>query len=793
MGVPGFLPWLNKNHKVKKDVPENGLGVETLLIDSTQFVIEAVINSGLVGTEVTEDFVSELFRLIDVVVQVIMPKKIIYISFDGVPPLAKTHKKRQDHYKNDIERDPNGFNFRTLCKSGAFIQDLQERLIQKIIEHSRVNSLWYKNKVIVSPFLRQGEAEHKLFEFIRSRPEQDLCIVSSDADLIFLSLLVKQSIKIVRKKKFSGKEYNNYGSGLLFTNNDFEMIDIDEVRAKIQSVCHKDNIEHYIEDFVVLSFILGNDYVPPIPDLKEIKFATILNAYRNIPEEMYLTDGRSLNRTSLYHLFSSLVPKNDEYISEYEKEFLQQHQGQQIDVLLKEMCHNLLTLLDYTFRIYKGEKFSWKFISKHQVLPPICMILKYITEFGPEEIEYQDPYEPLFCNLLTATRANDFILPDPIKAIMYPPSPAAYMFPDSPKQLSNSKFFILPSLDIDLLYVEYQKAIKKCSIEDQNRNKTINDYLIYQGNTRDFTDISDLKIDGAKQKRFNEETVLLRTGELGKRVYKRGKKNVHEILIYKIKASPIDVTKDDKTWIPERDVARKLRMKIWTLRNISTYASWGKTANISLRFFIDTKVNDVYRSECLIGYTRVINDRRKYYCSTLVDYIRSYQYTLREMIHKMDTTQDKFCFTEEDENIAINWLKEHNLKGKTSYYDESTHCLSCQTIQELENSPITTSVTVEETITRFQNRHYRTNANIENDYDHELKEGYEIGRKVIVIHKNELIPFGSIGTIIGIDYAHNELIIMLDNEIPYGTTLHGLLKTKRGIIIKHYQALLIES
>lgn len=75
MGVPGFLPWLNKNHKVKKDVPENGLGVETLLIDSTQFVIEAVINSGLVGTEVTEDFVSELFRLIDVVVQVIMPKK----------------------------------------------------------------------------------------------------------------------------------------------------------------------------------------------------------------------------------------------------------------------------------------------------------------------------------------------------------------------------------------------------------------------------------------------------------------------------------------------------------------------------------------------------------------------------------------------------------------------------------------------------------------------------------------------------------------------------------------------
>lgn len=217
----------------------------------------------------------------------------------------------------------------------------------------------YINKVIVSPFQRQDEAEHKLFEFIRNRPEQDLCIVSSDADLIFLSLLVKKSIKIV-SKKFKGKEYDDYRNGLIFTNNDLEMIDIDEVRTAFQSSWRKDDFEHYIEDFVVLSFILGNDYVPPIPDLMEINFSTILKSYRQIPKEMYLTDGRSLNRTSLYHLFSLLAPKDEKSISEYEYEFLQQHQqhqGQQIDALLKEMCHNLLTLLDYTFRIYKGEIF----------------------------------------------------------------------------------------------------------------------------------------------------------------------------------------------------------------------------------------------------------------------------------------------------------------------------------------------------------------------------------------------------------------------------------------------------
>ncbi|OHS93250.1 XRN 5'-3' exonuclease N-terminus family protein [Tritrichomonas foetus] len=66
----------------------------------------------------------------------------------------------------------------------------------------------------------------------------------------------------------------------------------------------------------------------------------------------------------------------------------------------------------------------------------------------------------------------------------------------------------------------------------------------------------------------------------------------------------------------------------------------------------------------------------------------------------------------------------------------------------------------------------------------EVEQTYEIGSRVINLSNSGTIPFGSCGTVTGIDHQNSLFEVILDNEYPYANTIRKRLETKRGYIAK---------
>tara|TARA_B110000208_G_C11758372_1_gene425981 strand:+ start:391 stop:1920 length:1530 start_codon:yes stop_codon:yes gene_type:complete len=202
---------------------------------------------------------------------------LIYAAVDGVAPMSKIKQQRQRRFKTVFfQKSKNNI----LEKYNEPSQTWNSNCITPGTEFMKKLNIFLKTidigNLIISDSDEKGEGEHKMFNYIKENGlmKKDIIIHGLDADLIFLSLLSNiDNITIYRDNL-----------------NEDSFLDISILKQSIVSDL-KLNLDRHIvvdgfrliKDYIIICFLLGNDFLPKINSLDIIS-----NNGLNIIEVTYI-------------------------------------------------------------------------------------------------------------------------------------------------------------------------------------------------------------------------------------------------------------------------------------------------------------------------------------------------------------------------------------------------------------------------------------------------------------------------------------------------------------------------
>ncbi len=301
MGVPGFFAWLLKNYKNQNMILNVSTNEElkdkisNLFIDTNCLIHPKCFeilneNKELKNIERLEQkMINQVILYLDEIIKTVNPSDLIYIAIDGVAPMAKIKHQRTRRFKsvrdNEIKNDirkkhnvPEEHLWSNACITpGTIFMDKLNRSIINYINHIKTKEN-KKRKVYFSSSNTPAEGEHKILQHIRNnKVEGNSVIYGLDADLLFLSLSThKNNIYLLREAQELGKE------GETTTSGKFNYVSIDILRKCVieemifriadegdEEIENKirENEKRFINDFIFICFLLGNDFVPNIVSL----------------------------------------------------------------------------------------------------------------------------------------------------------------------------------------------------------------------------------------------------------------------------------------------------------------------------------------------------------------------------------------------------------------------------------------------------------------------------------------------------------------------------------------------
>lgn len=144
-----------------------------------------------------------------------------------------------------------------------------------------------------------GEGEHKIMQHIRDmknepgyQPNTRHCMYGQDADLIMLGLVSHEPhftlLREIINFGFSGDSKNTLKTVLKFTKeSDFQLLHLSVLREYLQIEFCKEStefdLERTIDDFVFMTFLVGNDFLPHLNslDIGDGAFDLLFETYKS--------------------------------------------------------------------------------------------------------------------------------------------------------------------------------------------------------------------------------------------------------------------------------------------------------------------------------------------------------------------------------------------------------------------------------------------------------------------------------------------------------------------------------
>ena len=288
----------------------------------------------------------------------------LYIAIDGVPPRAKMVQQRDrrfhsicrknksnkinEQYGNGKDKTTVNNNIDTnMITPGTVFMD---KISKAINEHLKTKENYKDINVFFNDWSVPGEGEHKILQHLRKFPSPEntkTVIYGLDGDLIMLSLASRiQNLYLVREAYEYG-QYAIYHEGYPYLFMDMNSLK----RAIVEEFCVKmttpysyitpKEISRFIDDYIIITMVLGNDFVPKTPwyGLSNNGYNTLLSAYFEVhngtecslnDELRWLVnrDEGKINIHMLCDIFSILNQKEDEVVTK----FLEKRQKKRIPI-----------------------------------------------------------------------------------------------------------------------------------------------------------------------------------------------------------------------------------------------------------------------------------------------------------------------------------------------------------------------------------------------------------------------------------------------------------------------------
>jgi 5'-3' exoribonuclease 1 len=185
---------------------------------------------------------------------------------------------------------------------------------------------WQGCEVVLSGHEVPGEGEHKIMEYIRlakAQPDYDPnvrhCLYGLDADLIMLGLLshdphfclLREEVTFGRQSKSKSKEleHQNFYLMHLCIVREYLELEFQELREE-GALNFPFDLERVIDDFILMAFFVGNDFLPNLPNLhiNEGALALMFKIYKTVlPKgDGYINEGGVINMQRLATLLDEL-------------------------------------------------------------------------------------------------------------------------------------------------------------------------------------------------------------------------------------------------------------------------------------------------------------------------------------------------------------------------------------------------------------------------------------------------------------------------------------------------------
>jgi 5'-3' exoribonuclease 1 len=283
----------------------------------------------------------------------------VYIVIDGVAPRSKMNQQRERRYKSSfLKKIENSSEKSDLWDSNKitpgtnFMKKMRDQLYNfKNIENFDIE---------ISDSDIPGEGEHKMMRIIEQLDinNEKICIYGLDADLIMLSLINKKSdsIILVRDNSFNNK-LNENNKTMTFLN----IINLKTyIYNDILNYFNTENIkplnidkEQIIHDYIILCFLLGNDFLDKIVNLsiKEYGLDIIIKAYIKAWKGKYIVSNNAnkiaLNLFFLKDIFYHLKNYEEYYFSQ--KRFNQLSDKNKCDIICHDISYEKMDILNEQF------------------------------------------------------------------------------------------------------------------------------------------------------------------------------------------------------------------------------------------------------------------------------------------------------------------------------------------------------------------------------------------------------------------------------------------------------------
>ncbi|KAL3670827.1 hypothetical protein V7S43_004013 [Phytophthora oleae] len=297
-----------------------------------------------------------IFTYLDrLITHIIKPKKLVYIAIDGVAPRAKLNQQRSRRFRAGLDRQEaiekerymqikledeknghkakpaaNKFDSNCITPGTEFLSKLSQHLVYFVRQKMKNDPLWARLEVFFSGAEVPGEGEHKIVEFIRHRkmqPDYEAnirhCMYGSDADLMLLGLMTHEPhFTLVRETVVWGNNHKKVAAKQI-EEQQWQLVHLSLFREYLMMEMRVQpplDGERMLDDFILLTFLLGNDFIPHSPTLEisEDAIPLLLKVYRELLEnhkESYLTlDGKITNVKLLQELFQIIGNQEEEIL-----------------------------------------------------------------------------------------------------------------------------------------------------------------------------------------------------------------------------------------------------------------------------------------------------------------------------------------------------------------------------------------------------------------------------------------------------------------------------------------------
>ena len=380
MGIPRFYRWISERYpQINQLISDVSLLPEfdNLYLDMNGIIHQCTHpNDKEHSDAISErDQVLGIFTYIDrIVTHIVKPKKLLYLAIDGVAPRAKLNQQRSRRFrsgldllrakeeimKNMKQEDEDEsekstkdiFDSNCITPGTEFMARVSKHLKYFIRRKMKDDPMWQNLTVIFSGHEVPGEGEHKIVEFIRNIKGQPgypanvrHCMYGSDADLMLLGVATHEphftllrevvdwnmnSRKSENAKKIVVKQTKEQQWQMVHLSLFREYLDF-ELRVDVPFY----DTERALDDFIFMTFFLGNDFIPHSPtlEIREDAIALLLRVYRQLLPKWggYMTEsGRLIEPSRLEEMFKTIGSMEEDILTkraEEQKRFQKRQRG----------------------------------------------------------------------------------------------------------------------------------------------------------------------------------------------------------------------------------------------------------------------------------------------------------------------------------------------------------------------------------------------------------------------------------------------------------------------------------